>query len=173
MDRLATLPLFFPLDGRRIVVIGGSEAAAWKAELLSAAGAAVAVLSPEPCADMEALAADPPGGPVRLERRSWSPSDLDGAALVVAAARDEEEAQAIFAAAAESGVPVNVIDKPGYCTFQFGAIVNRSPLVVGISTGGRRRCSARRSARASRRCCRRASHAGPRPPRRGAPSSAG
>ena len=136
MDRLATLPLFFPLDGRRIVVIGGSEAAAWKAELLSAAGAAVAVLSPEPCADMEALAADPPGGPVRLERRSWSPSDLDGAALVVAAARDEEEAQAIFAAAAESGVPVNVIDKPGYCTFQFGAIVNRSPLVVGISTEG-------------------------------------
>src|SRR6185295_13853301 len=65
----------------------------------------------------------------------WSPSDLDGAALVVAAS-DEEEAQAIFAAATEAGVPVNVIDKPGYCTFQFGAIVNRSPLVVGISTDG-------------------------------------
>ena len=62
MDRLATLPLFFPLDGRRAVVIGGSEAAAWKAELLSAAGASVSVLSPDPCEDMEALAADPPGG---------------------------------------------------------------------------------------------------------------
>jgi uroporphyrin-III C-methyltransferase / precorrin-2 dehydrogenase / sirohydrochlorin ferrochelatase len=136
MDRLATLPLFFPLDGRPVVVIGGSEAAVWKAELLSAAGAGVAVLSPEPCPDMEALAADPPGGPVHLERRAWCPSDLDGAAVAVADAEDEEEAQAVFAAARVLGVPVNVIDKPTFCTFQFGAIVNRSPLVVGISTDG-------------------------------------
>jgi uroporphyrin-III C-methyltransferase / precorrin-2 dehydrogenase / sirohydrochlorin ferrochelatase len=138
MDRLAILPLFFPLDGRRVVVIGGSEAAAWKAELLSAAGASVAVLSPGPCADMEALAAEPPGGPVHLERRPWSPSDLDGAALVVGAVGDEEEeeAHAIFAAATAADAPVNVIDKPAFCTFQFGAVVNRSPLVVGISTGG-------------------------------------
>jgi len=73
MDRLATLPLFFPLDGRRIVVIGGSEAAAWKAELLSAAGAAVAVLSPEPCADMG-------GAGRRPARRACAP----GAAVLVA-----------------------------------------------------------------------------------------
>jgi uroporphyrin-III C-methyltransferase/precorrin-2 dehydrogenase/sirohydrochlorin ferrochelatase len=136
MDRLATLPLFFPLDGRSAVVIGGSEAAAWKAELLSAAGASVAVLGPEPCAEMEALAADPPGGPMHLARRSWSPTDIEGAALVVAAAEDEAEAQAVFAAATAKGVPVNVIDRPAFCTFQLGAIVNRSPLVVGISTDG-------------------------------------
>jgi len=136
MDRLAILPLFFPLDGRRVVVIGGSEAAAWKAELLSAAGASVAALSLAPCADMETLAADPPGAPVKVERRPWSPSDLDGAALVVGAAEDDGEARAIFAAATAAGVPVNIIDKPAFCTFQFGAVVNRSPLVVGISTGG-------------------------------------
>jgi uroporphyrin-III C-methyltransferase/precorrin-2 dehydrogenase/sirohydrochlorin ferrochelatase len=136
MQRLATLPLFFPLEGRRAVVIGGSEAAAWKAELLSAAGASVAALSPDPCAEMEELAVDPPGGPVRLERRLWSPPDFEGAALAVAAAADEAEAAAIFAAAGARGVPVNVIDKPAFCTFQFGAIVNRSPLVVGISTDG-------------------------------------
>ena len=136
MDRLATLPLFFPLHGRRVAVIGGSEAAAWKAELLSAAGARVAVLSPDPCADMEALAADPPGGPVRLERRPWSASNLDGAILVVAVAKNEKEAQAISAAAGAARVPVNIIDRPAFCTFQFGAIVNRSPLVVAISTDG-------------------------------------
>jgi uroporphyrin-III C-methyltransferase/precorrin-2 dehydrogenase/sirohydrochlorin ferrochelatase len=118
------------------VVIGGSEAAAWKAELLSAAGARVAVLNPEPCAEMEALAADPPGGAVWIERRCWSPPDIEGAALVVAAAEDEEEAQAIFAAAVAQGAPVNVIDRPVFCTFQFGALVNRSPLVVGLSTEG-------------------------------------
>jgi uroporphyrin-III C-methyltransferase/precorrin-2 dehydrogenase/sirohydrochlorin ferrochelatase len=136
MDQLASLPLFFPLDGRRAVVIGGSEAAAWKAELLSAAGASVTVPSPKPCEEMEALAADPPGGPVTLKPRAWSLADLEGAALIVAAAQDDGEALAIFSAARAKGLPVNVIDKPAFCTFQFGAVVNRSPLVVGISTDG-------------------------------------
>jgi uroporphyrin-III C-methyltransferase/precorrin-2 dehydrogenase/sirohydrochlorin ferrochelatase len=136
MDRLATLPVFLPLDGRRAVVIGGTEAASWKAELVSAAGAAVTVLSPEPCEEMEALAADPPGGPLALERRAWTPQDLEGAALVIAAAENDGEALAIFSAARAKGVPVNVVDKPAFCTFQLGAIVNRSPLVVGISTDG-------------------------------------
>lgn len=136
MQRLATLPLFFPLGGRRAVVVGGSEAAAWKAELLSAAGATVDVRDPDPCAEMKALAADPPGGAVILDRRRWSPECLAGASLVVGAAHDEAEAARLFDAARASGVPVNIIDKPRYCTFQFGAIVNRSPLVIGISTGG-------------------------------------
>ena len=39
-------------------------------------------------------------------------------------------------AARAAGVPVNVIDKPAFCDFAFGAIVNRSPLVIGISTDG-------------------------------------
>lgn len=136
MDRLATLPLFFTLGGRRAVVAGGSEAAAWKAELLSAAGATVEVWDPDPCAEMGALAADPPGGTVDLVRRSWTPECFAGAALVIAAVDDDAQAARIFDAARACGVPVNVIDKPAYCTFQFGAIVNRSPLVVGISTDG-------------------------------------
>jgi uroporphyrin-III C-methyltransferase/precorrin-2 dehydrogenase/sirohydrochlorin ferrochelatase len=135
IERLATLPLFFLLEGRRAVVVGGSEAAAWKAELLSAAGAHVVVLSRQPCREIEAIADEPPGGPVRLERRPWAPEDFLGATLVVAAANGAEAA-AIHAAAARPGVPVNVIDQPESCTFQFGAIVNRSPLVVGISTSG-------------------------------------
>ena len=86
---------------------------------------------------MEALAADPPGGAGRSSsRQSWTPECFAGAALVVAAADDEAEAARIFDAARARGVPVNVIDKPAFCTFQFGAIVNRSPLVVGISTDG-------------------------------------
>jgi len=136
MGALATLPLFFTLAGRRAVVVGGNEAAAWKAELLSAAGATIEVRAPDPCAEMEALAADPPGGSVVLDRRAWCAADFAGAALVVGAARDNAEVASIFEAAREVGVPLNVIDKPAFCTFQFGAIVNRSPLVVGISTDG-------------------------------------
>jgi uroporphyrin-III C-methyltransferase/precorrin-2 dehydrogenase/sirohydrochlorin ferrochelatase len=136
MEPLAIVPLFFRLTDRRVIVIGGSEAAAWKAELMSAAGAAVEVWDETPCPDMEALAAVPPSGRIELRRSAWTAASLEGAALVVAAAEDEEQAARIHAAACAAGVPVNVIDNPRHCTFQFGAIVNRSPLVVGISTDG-------------------------------------
>jgi uroporphyrin-III C-methyltransferase/precorrin-2 dehydrogenase/sirohydrochlorin ferrochelatase len=136
MMPLAALPVFFKLAEQKIVVAGGNEAAAWKAELVAAAGATVTVIDPSPCSKLEALAADPPAGQIILERRAWSSSDFAGATFVVGAADDDNEAQRIYAAAGDSGVPVNVIDKPSFCTFQFGAVVNRSPLVIGISTDG-------------------------------------
>ena len=49
---------------------------------------------------------------------------------------DDDEAARFAAPARAAGVPVNVIDKPAFCDFSFGAIVNRSPLVIGISTDG-------------------------------------
>jgi uroporphyrin-III C-methyltransferase/precorrin-2 dehydrogenase/sirohydrochlorin ferrochelatase len=136
MMPLATLPVFFKLAGQRVVLAGGTEAAAWKAELVAAAGATVIVIDPQPCLEFEALAADPPAGKIIIERRAWLPSDFAGAMFVIGAADDEKEAARIYVAARDGGVPVNVIDKPGYCTFQFGAVVNRSPLVIGISTDG-------------------------------------
>jgi uroporphyrin-III C-methyltransferase/precorrin-2 dehydrogenase/sirohydrochlorin ferrochelatase len=136
MEPLATLPVFFRLEGKRVVVAGGSEAAVWKAELLSAAGALVAVHAAEAFAEFESLAADPPGGAIALERTTWSPASFAGATLVVGATDDDGEAARMFEAASAAGIPINVIDKPEFCSFQFGAIVNRSPLVVGISTDG-------------------------------------
>jgi uroporphyrin-III C-methyltransferase / precorrin-2 dehydrogenase / sirohydrochlorin ferrochelatase len=136
MSPLASVPLFFKLQGKRVVIAGGNGAAAWKAELLSAAGAMVEVWAPEPCAEMRALAADPPGGPVVLEAKAWDGANLAGAALVVGAADDDAEARRLVSAAHRAGVPLNVIDRPAFCTFRFGAIVNRSPLIVGISTDG-------------------------------------
>jgi uroporphyrin-III C-methyltransferase/precorrin-2 dehydrogenase/sirohydrochlorin ferrochelatase len=136
MMPLATLPVFFKLAEQRVVLAGGNEAAAWKAELVAAAGAIVIVIDLQPCPELEALAADPPAGTIILERRAWLPSDFAGATFVVGATDDDDEAARIHAAARAACVPVNVIDKPAYCTFQFGAVVNRSPLVIGISTDG-------------------------------------
>ena len=62
--------------------------------------------------------------------------DFAGAAIAVADCADDDEAAAFAAAARAAGVPVNVIDRPAFCDFSFGAIVNRSPLVIGISTDG-------------------------------------
>lgn len=137
IEPLAKLPIFFDLQARSCVVIGGSAAAAWKAELLAAAGAEVTVVAPDPCDDLAALAADPlPAGRIALIERTWTEDDLTGAALVVADAEDDATASAIRAAARDAGAAVNIIDKPAFCDFQFGSIVNRSPVVVGISTDG-------------------------------------
>jgi uroporphyrin-III C-methyltransferase / precorrin-2 dehydrogenase / sirohydrochlorin ferrochelatase len=73
MTPLSRLPAFFALGGKRAVVAGGRQAAAWKAELLSAAGARVDVFAPEPGEDMRALAAAAPAGAcVDSSRLRWS-----------------------------------------------------------------------------------------------------
>jgi len=136
MGALARLPLFFGLDGKRVVIAGDSAAAAWKAELLSSTRARVDVYAISPCDELLALAEDPPGGPVTITARGWRATDLAGSALAIGAFDSDAEAARFAAAARDAGVPVNVIDKPAFCDFSFGAIVNRSPLVVGISTDG-------------------------------------
>ena len=136
MAPLARLPVFLALDGRRAVVAGNGAGVAWKAELISAAGAAVDVYAETPCAELRALATDPPRGGVVLHDRAWQPADLTGAAIAVGGFDDDTSARHFAEAAHAASVLVNVIDKPAYCDVSFGAIVNRSPLVIGISTDG-------------------------------------
>ena len=137
MAALATLPVFLGLAGKRAVVAGGTAPAAWKAELLAAAGADVEVYAKGVSPEMTALIArGAAAGSIALIEREWTPESLAGAAIAIADAENDAEAAAFFRAAHAAGVPVNVIDKPAYCQFQFGAIVNRSPVVVAISTEG-------------------------------------
>ena len=131
---LANLPVFFKLTDRRVVLAGGSDGAAWKAELLAAAGARVDVFAPDPGARM--LATAERHARINLVERRWLAGDLKGAALAICDAADAEEGRAFRDAAHGAGAPVNVVDKPEFCDFSFGAIVNRSPLVIGISTDG-------------------------------------
>lgn len=137
MKPLAVLPLFYTLQDRRVVVAGGGHAAAWKAELLSAAGAQVEIHAPEISDAMEnLLAAHARKGRLHLHRKAWSGEELTGTKLAVLETDHEGEAAAFHQAGQAAGVPVNVIDMPQYCDFQFGSIVNRSPVVIGISTFG-------------------------------------
>jgi uroporphyrin-III C-methyltransferase/precorrin-2 dehydrogenase/sirohydrochlorin ferrochelatase len=133
MEALARLPVFFALTGKRVVVAGGNAAAAWKMELLSAAGARVDVYAPEPSDEVltAAQAAD-----VTLHRRVIEDADFAGATLAIGAFEDEALAAGFSARARDAGVAVNVVDRPALSDFSFGTIVNRSPLVVGISTDG-------------------------------------
>lgn len=136
MEKLAKLPVFWGLEGKRVVLAGGSDGAAWKAELLLACGAEVHVYCDQ--GDLSetfaALIAKSPA--LIFHNQLWHPDIFENAELALADCETHAEAEAFYAAARAAGVPVNVIDKPEFCQFQFGSIVNRSPVVVSISTDG-------------------------------------
>jgi uroporphyrin-III C-methyltransferase/precorrin-2 dehydrogenase/sirohydrochlorin ferrochelatase len=134
MQGLASLPVFFDLNGRRTLLAGGSPAAAWKAELLQATGAGVDVYCPSPSPEMKALALRAPV--ITLIDRLWREADFEGAAIAIGDFTSHEEAAKFQAAARGARVPVNVVDKPDFSDFQFGTIIDRSPLVIAISTKG-------------------------------------
>ncbi|MCR4264624.1 siroheme synthase CysG [Nitratireductor sp. ZSWI3] len=135
---LSVLPVFMNLAGRDVLLAGGTQAVAWKAELLVAAGARVKLVAPQAEMDEETmrLILATERATLLHHDRTWRSSDLETAVVAIADAADEEEAQSFAAAARRAGVPCNVIDRPEHCSFQFGSIVNRSPVVVGISTSG-------------------------------------
>src|SRR5918997_1253657 len=87
---------------------------------------------------MRAISTRPSEAPARVAPLSVLPVflDLHGKRALVAGGTDPARAQAFVDAARAAAVPVNVIDNPAYCQFQFGSVVNRSPVVVGISTTG-------------------------------------
>lgn len=139
MENLAKLPVFWDLDGKRVIIAGGSDAAAWKAELLAACGAIVHVYSSHLSETFEDLIQQRPEHPQSRfvhHNRSWKTSDLKGACLAIADCETEDEAAVFRDAGYSAGVPVNIIDRPAFCQFQFGSIVNRSPVIVAISTDG-------------------------------------
>ncbi len=139
MEPLAKLPVFWSLEGKRVIVAGGSDAAAWKAELLAACGAEVHVYADKLSDMFETLirrGTQHPHGGFNHHSQTWDEAIFSGAAIAIADCETGDEARTFFDAARVAGVPVNVIDKPAFCQFQFGSIVNRSPVVVSISTDG-------------------------------------
>jgi len=137
MQPLARLPLFVDLTGRRVVVAGRSEAVAWKAELFSAAGGDVHVFAEAPDAELVAVVdRGTPPGRLTLHRRPWADADLAGSVLAVLDGDEAGEIAAFRAAGHAARALVNIIDKPADCDVLFGSIVNRSPVVIGISTDG-------------------------------------
>ncbi|MBD9425299.1 uroporphyrinogen-III C-methyltransferase [Pseudomonas sp. PDM15] len=125
------LPLFHKLQGRVVLVVGGGEVALRKARLLSDAGAQLRVVAPEIRGDLRELAGE---GATSL--RGYESADLQGVALVIAATDDEPLNARISAEAQALGIPVNVVDAPALCSVIFPAIVDRSPLIVAVTSGG-------------------------------------
>ncbi len=128
------LPLFHNLRGRRCVVIGGGGTALRKLRMLVDAGAAIEIVAITISTEVQQLT-QVHGVPVRLE--AYQTGVLNGAALVVAATGDRACNRQVSTDAQRLGIPVNVVDDPQLCTVIFPSIIDRSPVLLAISSGGR------------------------------------
>ena len=127
------LPIFLNLRGERCLVVGGGDIALRKASMLLRAGARVQVVAPAVDPDLQAKLEEG-GGSWRLGR--YEAADLEGAVLAIAATDDPEVNQRVHDDCRARGLPVNVVDNPPLCSFIFPSIVDRSPLVVAVSSAG-------------------------------------
>ena len=127
------LPIFMNITNRRCVVIGGGEVASRKVIMLLKANAAITLYSPEVCPALQVLSED---GTITHIKANFEPSQLTDACLVIAATDVEVVNMAVSIAAKAKNIPVNVVDSPALCTFTMASIVERSPIVIAISSEG-------------------------------------
>ena len=127
------LPVFLDLQAAPVLVVGGGRVAARKVALLRSAGAAVTVVAPEAGPQVAGAAAR---DELRWVRRAFETGDVAGMRVVFAATDDTSTNDAVAVAARAVGIPVNVADDGARSSFILPAIVDRSPLLVAISSGG-------------------------------------
>lgn len=124
--------MFAKLEGRPVLLVGGGEVALRKARLLLAAGARLTLVSPE----LEPEFSEFAGRFTHLAER-FTPAHLTGQILVVAATDSLEVNALVYQSANQLGLFVNVVDDPKRSSFIFPSIIDRSPLMVAVSSGGK------------------------------------
>jgi len=127
------LPIFFQIRGRHCLVVGGGEVASRKARLLIRAGAVVNIVAPDIDGELRDLALKSGG---RELRSTYAANFLEGMSLVVAATDENTINAAVSRDCMDRNIPVNVVDNPSLCSFIMPAIVDRSPMVIAVSSGG-------------------------------------
>jgi uroporphyrin-III C-methyltransferase/precorrin-2 dehydrogenase/sirohydrochlorin ferrochelatase len=127
------LPIFLDIKNKPVLVIGGGEVAARKVSLLLKAQARIRVVAPDLC---PALAALSEKGAMEHLKREFQEGDLEDCNLVFAATDNSELNQRISQLAEAKRLPVNVVDQPELCSFIMPSIIDRSPVVAAVSTGG-------------------------------------
>lgn len=127
------LPLFAAVKDRPVLVIGGGEIAARKITFLRRAGAHVQIVARRLDPQLQQLADEQA---VHWIATEFDDSQLDAVFLVIAATNDSALNRRVFDAANARHRLVNVVDDQPLCSFIFPSIVDRSPLIVAISSGG-------------------------------------
>lgn len=126
-------PIFLRLENQPVLVVGGGAIALRKIELLRKAKASVTVVAPQLETEVAKLAAQ---GAIQHIDSEFLPEHLDGKRLAIAAT-DRRSINAWVAHQAEArGIAVNVVDDRELSRFIMPAIIDRSPVIVAVSSGG-------------------------------------
>jgi uroporphyrin-III C-methyltransferase/precorrin-2 dehydrogenase/sirohydrochlorin ferrochelatase len=130
---VAVFPVFLKLEGRPVLVVGAGPVAAGKVRPLVDAGARVTVVAPEVAEEIAEIAAM--ADTVRIVRRAFEPSDVDGVWYVVAAAPPDVN-RAVADAAESRCLFVNAVDDLESASAYAGAIVRKAGVTLAMSTDG-------------------------------------
>ena len=127
-------PIFMNLRDQRCLVVGGGNVARRKAVALVRSGARIRLVATEIKADLLRLADE---HEFEVNLRCFEAADLNGVVLAIAATNDEQINRQVADLAATVNLPVNVVDRADLSTFITPAIVDRSPVIVAVSSGGK------------------------------------
>lgn len=127
------LPIFFNIEGRPCLVVGGGDVAARKVNQLLKARAEVHVLAPVLCQALQDLLGR---ADIRHQSAEFADADITEYVLVIAATDDRDVNENISMQAQHHKIPVNVVDDPALCSFIMPSVVHRDPVQIAISTGG-------------------------------------
>lgn len=138
---LKYFPLFFDLNGQKVLVVGGGEVALRKVALLERAGASIALVAPDVVPELARRAAE---GCLSVALREFVPEDLDGARLVIVATSHRALNRWIASLSEARAIPVNVVDDRAASRVIVPAIIDRDPVVLAVSSAGTSPVLARR-----------------------------
>lgn len=130
---MQSLPIFFNISNRLCIVVGGGDIATRKVNMLLKANAWIQLVSPSVCPELQTMIVM---NKIQHIQAEFESIHLEGACLVVAATDDEAVNEAVSMAAKALNIPVNVVDAPALCTFTMGSIIDRSPIVIAVSSEG-------------------------------------
>ncbi|CAA0088821.1 Siroheme synthase [Zhongshania aliphaticivorans] len=128
------LPLFTDIRNKPCLLIGGGAVALRKARLLSKAGAQLRIVAHDIMPELSTLCLNAGGECISGD---YGDHLLDDAFLVIAATDDLALNRRVSDTCHKRHIPVNVVDNPELCSVILPAIIDRSPLVVAVSSGGK------------------------------------
>ena len=134
MKRFPYYPIYIDIEDRSVVIIGGGNVCARKAETMLKYGARVTVVSPEFTDEIEQWARE---GKLALKRKHYEDADLEGANLIIASTDDQRVNEQVAADSRRRKVPVNVVDVTPLCEFIVPAIIESGSIQIAVSTGGK------------------------------------
>ena len=134
MKKYPYYPIYIDIENRDVVIIGGGNVCARKAETMMKYGARVTVVSPEFTEEIEGWAKE---GCLKLRRKKYDHGDLEGANIVIASTDDQTVNEEIAHDCRARKIPVNVVDVTPLCEFIIPAIVESGSIQIAVSTGGK------------------------------------